>query len=374
MVKFLHTADWQVGASSTVAGTSSRELRRNRLKVVKRIGREAVERHVDFMIVAGDMFENHDVDDMLVSEVVGVLNSIAPIPVFIIPGNHDFSGHECVWERKSWKGVGGHVRFLAEQEEISANEATVLYPCPVHQKRSGLDPTAWIPARGEGDLRLRIGIAHGSLDTISDLANFPIDGKRAEKAALDYLALGDWHGMKIDGRTAYPGTPEQTNFGEERTGNVLIVTLHGGSMPEIEAVHVGETRWLDLSRDFRESSDVAQFEKELKEQGNPASCVFRVRTRLLTDDVQLIDRLRILRHSLGEEALFLDWPEECIRPITLDAQSIPAGLLADAELLLAAPGAGTRADGVGAGTREYTAEEVAEARYLLRDYLRRTDR
>ncbi len=374
MVTFLHTADWQVGASSTMAGTSSRELRRNRLKVVKRIGREAVERHVDFMIVAGDMFENNDVDDLLVSEVVGVLNSIAPIPVFIIPGNHDFSGHGCVWERKSWKSVGSHVMLLAEQEEVSANEVTVLYPCPVHQKRSGIDPTAWIPARGAGDLRLRIGIAHGSLDTISVSANFPIDGKRAEKAALDYLALGDWHGVKIDGRTAYSGTPEQTNFGEERTGNVLIVTLKVGAMPEIEAVRVGETRWLDLSRDIRESSDVAQLEKELKEPGNPASSIFRVRTRLLTDDLQLIDGLRILRHSLEEEALFLDWPEECIRPITLDAQSIPAGLLSDAEMLLAAAAAGTRADGAGAGTRDHTAEEVAEARYLLRDYLRRTDR
>ena len=374
MVTFLHTADWQVGASSTLAGTSSRELRRNRLKVVRRIGREAAERRVDFMIVAGDMFEDHDVDDLLVREVVGVLNSIAPIPVFIIPGNHDFSGHDCVWERQSWKSVGGHVRLLAEHQEISVSDRTVLYPCPVSQKRSSIDPTAWIPVRGEGDLRLRIGIAHGSLDTVSGSANFPIASDRAEKAGLDYLALGDWHGMKIDGRTAYPGTPEPTNFGEERTGNVLIVDLKGMSMPEIEAVHVAETKWLDLNREIREASDAARLENDLKGSGNPNSCIFRVRTRMLIDDAQLLERLRILRHTLEEEALFLDWPEECMRPVALDASGIPAGFLSDAERLLVSAAQGTLTDGDGAGLRDYTAEEIAEARYLLRDYVRRTDR
>lgn len=374
MVTFLHTADWQVGAASTQAGTRSRELRRNRLKVVRRICAQAVERRVDFMIVAGDMFEDNDVDDLLVRDVVGVLNSIAPIPVFAIPGNHDFLGSGCIWEGQGWKNVGSHVRLLEEQEEFSVNGGTVIYPCPVRQKRSGIDPTAWIPPRREGDMRARIGIAHGSLNAISDSANFPIDGSRAEKAGMDYLALGDWHGMSIEGRTAYPGTPEQTNFGEERTGNVLIVTLNGRAMPHIEPVPVGETKWLDLSRDIRDSSDAAQLENEVRRQDNLYSCVFRVRTRLQTDDSQLLERLRLLRHMLEEEALFLDWPEECMRPAMLDMNGIPSGLLSDAERLLAAASAGTRMQFDGADPIDCTAEEVAEARYLLREYIRRTDR
>ncbi len=375
MVTFLHTSDWQIGATSVQAGARARELRKERLNVVKRIADEAVSRHVDFMIVAGDMFDDHDVDDLLVHEVVEILNSLAPLPVYVIPGNHDFWGHGGVWERRTWKGAGGHIRLLVSEEETEAGSGTALYPCPVRQKRSNIDPTRWITPRQEGDTRIRIGIAHGSLDTVSGSANFPISADRAETSGLDYLALGDWHGMRLLGRTAYPGTPEQTNFGEDGTGNVLIVSLKAGEMPSAEPVRVGGVSWIELKADIREPADVDHLERQLKAGSALRSCLVRIRTRVTGEEGDVLaDRLRVLRRLLEEEALFLDWPEEDVRPVAYDAVSIPPGLLAEVDALLGSIQNGS-ADGLEEGRwNGFTAEDAAEARYLLRDYVRRAPR
>ena len=50
------------------------------MRVIRRIAEQAASRQVDFIIVAGDMFEDHNVDDLLVREVTDVLNSLDPMP------------------------------------------------------------------------------------------------------------------------------------------------------------------------------------------------------------------------------------------------------------------------------------------------------
>ena len=65
----------------------------------------------------------------------------------------------------------------------------------------------------------------GRLPEAADAAN-PIDGERAARARLDYLALGDWHGtLEIAPRTWYAGTPEPDRFRANDAGNVLLVEL-----------------------------------------------------------------------------------------------------------------------------------------------------
>ena len=340
------------------------------MRVVRRIAEQAASRQVDFMIVAGDMFEDHNVDDLLVREVTDVLNSLDPMPVFIIPGNHDFWRPGGIWEGQGWHRAGSHVRLLVREEEVKVGENTFLYPCPLRQKRSSIDPTMWIPSRREGDDSIRIGIAHGSLATLSGQISFPIDAGRAERAGLDYLALGDWHGTKVAGRCAYPGTPEQTNFGEENTGNVLIVELRAGSTPRIEAVGVGETKWLEFSADVREWTDMEHLERQLRAATAGARCLLRVRTRVLSGDAELLKRLKALRRTVEEETLFLDWPDESLRVLDIDGQAVPSGLLAEVDGLLASMKNGSETASADPNGSTYAAEDAAEARYLLRDYLR----
>ena len=141
-VKFLHTADWQMGMKALVAGEKAKEVRGRRFETAARIVELAKREGVEFVLLAGDLFENHDVDDAVVRRTVAVLESFAPIPVFVLPGNHDPLIVGGIWDRQSWQRVGGHVTLLRDAGETPVRADKVLYAAPVKKKQSTLHPTA----------------------------------------------------------------------------------------------------------------------------------------------------------------------------------------------------------------------------------------
>jgi len=86
----------------------------------------------------------------------------------------------------------------------------------------------------------------------------PPPAARASRAALDYLALGDWHGTRrIDARTWYSGTPEQDRFKANDPGNVLLVDIPAvGAEPEVEVRAVGRHPWIALEEKLAVASDL----------------------------------------------------------------------------------------------------------------------
>jgi hypothetical protein len=86
----------------------------------------------------------------------------------------------------------------------------------------------------------------------------PIAADRAGRAALDYLALGDWHGTRrIDARTWYSGTPEQDRFKANDPGNVLLVDIPAvGAEPKVEVRAVGRHPWIELEEHLAVASDL----------------------------------------------------------------------------------------------------------------------
>src|SRR5690606_31070946 len=106
-----------------------------------------------------------------------------------------------------------------EPIELAAN--VLLLPAPCTTRRPGRDLTEWMDIAGTADGAIRIGLAHGAIrDFSEDSATSEIIApNRADRAGLNYLALGDWHGaMRVDPRTWYSGTPEQDRFKHDRSG------------------------------------------------------------------------------------------------------------------------------------------------------------
>lgn len=89
MVRFLHTADWQIGMKAAHTGEKAKEIRQKRFETAGRVAEFAREKDVDFVILAGDTFEDHNVDNVAVKRTVDILNRLDPIPVYVLPGNHD---------------------------------------------------------------------------------------------------------------------------------------------------------------------------------------------------------------------------------------------------------------------------------------------
>lgn len=367
MVRFLHTADWQIGMKASHTGEKAKVVRQKRFDAAGRIVELAKRKNVDFVLLAGDTFEDHNVDDVAVKRTVDILNRLDPIPVYVLPGNHDPMVPGGIWDLDSWQRVGSHVALLREQQEY-CHDDVVLYACPLTQKQSGLDPTAWIPPREDGDSRIRIGVAHGSLDILPDHVNFPIAADRPEQSGLDYLALGDWHGHRIFGRAVYPGTMEPTRFGEKDSGNVLIVDIdEAGAKPRIEVCRVNSLTWIEFKPTIQTVDDVENLDRTIQALGPLASTLLKISPDLSgCTDSRALQRLETLREELRESAFFLEWIDPAHQPIISEGvDRIPDGILYEVDNALAAILDGRIPDGPGHRFADRDPEVVQAARMLL---------
>jgi len=367
-VKFLHTADWQMGMKALQAGEKAKEVRAKRFETAARVVELAKRERVEFVLIAGDLFEHHDVDEAVVRKTIAILDRFAPIPVFVLPGNHDPLAAGCVWDRKDWRQVGDHIALLREAVEVKVRDDVALYPSPLKQRRSTLDPSEWMPARAGGDQRIRIGLAHGALDILPERTNFPIVPTRADDAGLDYLALGDWHGFMQRERTVYSGTMEQTSFDEQNSGEVVIVEISGaGEEPVVSRHHVGLLHWIEQLPVIRDATDVGHLRELVLDAGELSSQLLRINPQLdPAIAAGVLDELRSLRSDLQEEAFFLDWPAETLDAVPDTTVTIPDGLLADLDEGLAAVLDGRIPGGPARDAASTAPEIVKEARALLR--------
>ena len=330
MVKFLHTSDWQMGMRATQAGLKAKEVRNTRFDAALRVVNLAKEHQVEFVIIAGDVFEHHDVDEVVVKRTVDILNEFAPIVVFVLPGNHDPYVPGGVWDRQSWKRIESHVTLLTEPKEIEFTESVAIYPCPLTQKRSTLDPTSWIPQRAESDTRIRVAIAHGALDVLPDEINFPISRERPDSSGLDYLALGDWHSPLQHGRAIYSGTMEPTSYSERDPGYVAIVEIRSfGEEPVITRQQTRILTWTEFTPTIRDVSDVELLDRAIKSIGSLESSLLRIKPVFeLPADEDAVQHLQILKKELEERAFLLEWHDDpnSIADLDLTAR-LPDGTL-----------------------------------------------
>ncbi len=357
-----------MGMKGLQAGEKAKELRSKRYETAGQVANLAKSESVDFVIIAGDLFEDHDVDESVVNKTVAILNTITPIPVFILPGNHDPSIPGGIWDRQSWQRIGNHIKLLTEPAEFPCQDNVVLYPSPLRQKQSNLDFTSWIPVRKPDDDRIRIGIAHGSIDILPGQANFPIGANRAIDTGLDYLALGDWHSFFRSGKTVYSGTFEQTSYSEKDSGDVVIVEIStAGVEPQISRKHVGRLRWTEHDPTIHDLTDVEQLRNSIANGGPLDMQMVRVLPNIEPDiTIPALSELTSFRKQLVEDTFFLDWPEETVNAPLNAAVPIPCGVLSNVDSDLTAILERKFPDGPGQIAASIDLKVVWEAKSLLR--------
>lgn len=260
MPKFLHTADWQIGRTFTTwEAEAAHHLTQARFAAVRRIAQLATQHAVDAVLVAGDVFDAQTVSDKTIRRLFQELQGFAG-PWILISGNHDAALAQSVWTRaRNLDCVPPNVHLLLTPEVASFDGFAVL-PAPLTQRHCYDDVTAWMDNAVTAPGLLRIGLAHGSVQGLLhegiDSPN-PIHPQRAALARLDWLALGDWHGMQLlDAHTAYSGTPEADRLHGNDPGHALLVEIAApGATPQVQVLDVGQYRWQRLQAHLQLPSD-----------------------------------------------------------------------------------------------------------------------
>lgn len=273
-VRFVHTADWQLGQQAHfVGGDGGAKLREARLRTIFRIEEEAHKFGAQFIVVAGDVFEHHGIRPETVRKAFDALSEIR-LPVYLLPGNHDPYTPDAIYLSRLWqRECPANVFVLGSREPVVLDGAALL-PCPLFERHSFEDASEHLhPSFGPADC-VRIGVAHGAvrevlqglLGSAEEDFNNPLPADLAERARLDYVALGDWHSyFRVNARTHYSGTHEPTRFKEVNPGNILLVSISGqGATPDVMVENVGTHRFLQKEFLLNGNDDVAALDTYLE--------------------------------------------------------------------------------------------------------------
>jgi len=261
MIRFVHTADWQIGKPfGGYPMQTGSELRAARFGAVGRIAALATARAADFVLVAGDVFDGNTVSERDIQRTIDAMSGFAG-SWLLLPGNHDCALSASVWTRLARLRPPANIVVADRPEPIEvADGRAVVFPAPLTRRHEGADLTGWFDAAPSAPGLVRIGLAHGSVaDRLPEKAEAPnpIAPDRAVRARLDYLALGDWHGfLAIAPRTYYSGTPEPDRYPQNEPGFVALVEIDApGAEPRVERVATAHYTWRSLRVDLDRDAD-----------------------------------------------------------------------------------------------------------------------
>jgi DNA repair exonuclease SbcCD nuclease subunit len=249
-VRLLHLADLHLGATFPSLGDRGEERSRDFLSAFLRAVEYAAgeSRPVDFVVIAGDLFDTHDPEEGLVVQVEAAMERLqkANVKVLIAPGTHDAPSYRRSVYRRLRLPSNVHL-FLSPTLEAGPR-VTVG---GVSVQTYGISYDAAVCERPLGEFRpigladFHLGVMHAALEdspTWKRRSNdLPINRTEIAASGLHYLALGHYHNfseVREGGSVAvYPGTLEGKKFGEDGPRYLVTATLGR------EAITVERTPW-----------------------------------------------------------------------------------------------------------------------------------
>ncbi len=263
MVKFLHSADWQLGMTRHYLSDDAQpRFTAARLDVIAEMGKLAGEEECEFVVVCGDVFESNQVQRQVILRAFQTRAASPNVTFFLLPGNHDPLDASSIYRSPTFiEHRPDNVKVLAAAEPVEAAPGVQLVPAPWPNKHPTTDLVDAACQGLEPSDAVRIVVGHGAVDTMSPDPDHPASialqrvEERIQSGLIHYVALGDRHSttnVGTTGRVWYAGAPEPTDYTEVDPGNVLVVDLDAG-LRDVACRRVGA--WSFQSREWELSGD-----------------------------------------------------------------------------------------------------------------------
>lgn len=284
--RFLQTGDWQLGMTRHYFSEGAQErYSQARFDAIRTLARIAMQEQCQFMLVCGDLFESNQVDRKTVARTMEALKEV-PVPVYILPGNHDPLDAATVYNSSTFvERKPENVHVIKDSSSIEPVEGLELVGAPWMSKRPASNPVVEvIEAIPAVTNKPRILAAHGVIDAFTPDKEAPgtISATELESVIgdglLHFIAIGDRHSVTSigdTGRAWYAGTPEATDFNELRSGFTLVVDIDGKTATARE-VPVGKWKFIRESVNLDSQDDVKSFGDWLETLKNKDSTVLKL--------------------------------------------------------------------------------------------------
>ncbi|WP_152052778.1 metallophosphoesterase family protein [Tautonia marina] len=337
MPRFLHTADIHLDSPMVglerYDGAPIDRLRSSTRRALKRMVELAIEQRVDFVLIAGDLYDgtwrDYNTGLFLRKTLEALID--AKIPVYIIAGNHDAQNKMT---RSLSLPEGITMLETDKPETISLPEIDVM----IHGQGFATaavtqDLSVRYPAPVAGCLN--IGMLHtcvAGAEGHERYAPCSVEGLRAK--GYDYWALGHIHvrhNVADDPSIVFPGNLQGRHIRETGPKGCLIVDLEPGQEPRSTFHRLDVMRWevcdLDASNLERPSDLIGLVDQGLRrlldEEDDPDR-LLAVRVRVLgatrwheafvADSARWINEIRAEGLSIDGDRLWIERVKLSTRP------------------------------------------------------------
>ncbi len=287
-VRFLHTADFHLGAPTRGLSALSDEwatrLQTAIPEAYDRVIEAALSLEVDFVIIAGDVFDSSSAsycDYLRFFEGLDKLHE-AGIPVYLVAGNHD---PYTSWARNINRlpasahlmGVGVPTFELFEREGeplcLIGGRSYYAQAWPLDEDMSnGITRANAIGALSEAhpnaaEAPFSIGIIHAGFEVDASKAVVSEDVLLAQD--IDYWASGHLHRRLVRPdeerpRIVFPGCVQGRDITESGERGCYVVELEEGASPRLEFVPTASVSFHSLDVNVAECNTISDVEKVVK--------------------------------------------------------------------------------------------------------------
>jgi DNA repair protein SbcD/Mre11 len=260
----------------------------------------ARERGVDAVCIAGDLYEDHHAGPDTAAYLRRCLGALAPIRVFLSPGNHDPCAAGSVYRQ---------MQPLPENVVLFDERAFRAEPLADGLTLWGMGQTSALDrARALAGFRCAGSGTHLLLFHGSDEDHMP-PGKESiapfndaeiANAGAAHAMVGHFHSKLQGTHHAYPGSPEPLNSGQDGEHTASIVSVDDGRVT-VTFERLNETEYVEAELDVAGFADSAALVQAVHEKAQS----------VVTKPGAIFCRLRLVGaapasldpdlHALGEE-------------------------------------------------------------------------
>ena len=241
-ISFIHCSDLHLGYNQFGSEERFLDFGRSFFHIVD----DAVERQVDYFLIAGDFFNKRMINSRTLSQAIEGLEQLraAGIQVIAIEGNHDKAPYE---DKESW------MHFLGERGFIHLLKPTVQDGRLVLDANSvlsfpgirfvGLGYFGSMTERRLAELQevltpsedFTVLLLHSAADRLLHLGGAALDAFAGLEELVDYVALGHVHERyEVNDLLYNPGAPECWDLGEahKEKGYYHVIIRNGKKQVE----------------------------------------------------------------------------------------------------------------------------------------------
>jgi len=263
-MRFIHTAD--IHLDSPLRGLGSYEdmpvdtLRAASRAAFSRLVDEALALQVDFMVIAGDLYDGDWKDHntgIYFSRQMGRLRN-GGIPVYVLHGNHDA---ESVMTSRLVLPDNVHVfkanrpgTFILDAHRVALHGRS--FPQAAVTENLAADYPAPLPGH------FNIGVLHTALEGNAQHANYaPCSLAQLHASGYQYWALGHVHEYRVfpgPVPVVFPGNLQGRHIREQGPRGAVLVSCVDGVVESIERLEVDVLRWHELRLDVSACTERSQ--------------------------------------------------------------------------------------------------------------------